>query len=205
MKTAISIWILILLIALPVSAADKPMDVLKEPIERGLEVLRDPAFQDESQKETQRDRMWEIIRSVFDFEEVSKRAVARGWRDFTPEQKREFTLVFSKLLGNTYIGKLQGEYSDETVEFLEEDMVTDRKVVVKTNILRRTTKIPVDYSMLLRNDRWWVYDVHVEGVSLVLNYRSQFRKLLANESPAELIERLKHKVEDQAANSAAAE
>ena len=103
------------------------------------------------------------MRKAFDFTELSGRALAANWKTLNPQQRKEFSEVFSEVLGNTYLDKIQGGYRDEKVEYIGQEMVSDTKAVVKTKIIREKGEIPVDYSMRLKNDNWKVYDVQVEG------------------------------------------
>jgi len=190
--------VFVLLVGMPCFAYSiEPMDALKEPVEQVISLLKEPQYQDETQKDIQRDKIWEVIKKVFDFTEMAKRALARNWQKFTPEEQKEFADLFAELLGNTYIGKIQGGYEDEKVVYLSQQMVTASKAYVKTKILRNSMDIPVAYSMLEQNGSWKVYDVNIEGVGLVKNYRTQFDKILMKDSPAQLIERLKKKIELQ--------
>ncbi len=170
----------------------KPIDELKEPIQNGINILKDPQYHDDSKKELQREKIWEIVKQAFDFIQVSKRALARNWRDFTPQQRKDFTDAFAERLKNTYIDKIQGEFHNEEVVFLDEDILSDKKAKVRTKLIREKIEIPIDYSMLLtKKGKWKVYDVNVEGVSLVQNYRKQFSDILAKDPPDKLIDRLK--------------
>ena len=173
----------------------EPINVIKEPVDKVIGILRDPQFKDDTQKEVQREKIWEIVQGFFDFKEIAKRTLAQNWKIFTPQQRKEFTDVFGEFLGKIYIDKMQGQYHDETVTYLGQEMITDSQAVVKTRILRKTVEIPIHYSMRLNQGDWKIYDMNIEGVSLVKNYRIQFRKTLLKESPAELIERLRKKVE----------
>ena len=175
----------------------KPMDALRGPIESGIALLSDPQYADAAKKDEQRHRMWELVRQAFDFRLIAARALGRNWRLFSPAQKEAFTDAFAALLGNTYISKIQGEFSDERVEFLQEEMVSDNKAVIKTLIVRKNAQIPVDYNMLWRDGQWRIYDVKVEGIGLVLNYRKQFKSYLSKENgtPDSLIETLREKAE----------
>lgn len=169
------------------------MEALKGPVEEVVAILKDPSYQDSAKKGPQRDRIWKIVRQAFDFVEIAKRALAYNWRIFTPAQRQEFTELFTDLLGNTYLDKLQSQYHNEKIVFVKQDQFSLDRAVVHTQILRESVATPVDYSMMLENGQWRVYDVNVEGVSLVQNYRTQFSSILLNETPAQLIERLKKK------------
>jgi len=195
------VWITVFVFAaVSVYAAESagPMVSVQGPIQQGIDLLRDPHYKDPSKREAQRDKIWEIIRQTFDFVEVSMRALAQDWKAFTPPQRKEFTEVFTDLLKNTYIDKIQSEFQNETIQFLGDEKVSDDKAVVKTKVIRNgKIEIPMDYSMRFRDGQWKVYDVAIEGVSLVKNYRTQFKDILAKETPAQLITRLKDKVVQQ--------
>ena len=113
------------------------------------------------------------------------------------DQKAEFSHLFSRLLGGTYLDRIQRGYSNEKVVYLDQDMMTNSKAVVKTKVLRESVEIPVFYSLIKKGEAWSVYDVNIEGVSLVKNYRKQFSEILIKRSPAQLIEMIKKKVNHQ--------
>lgn len=175
------------------ASGKEPLDELRQPIDMVIEILRDPLYRDEAKKKLQREKIWDVIRTHFDFLEISKRSLARNWLVFTPKERKEFTEVFGDFLGEIYIDKLQGEFQDEKVVYVGQEMVSDSKALVKTTVIRKTAEIPMNYSMLKNNDGWKIYDVNIEGVSLVQNYRTQFNQTLSKESPAQLIERLRNK------------
>jgi len=196
----IGLVVLLLLSFGPSVLAAEPADVLKAPMDEALALLRDPQYKvdDPEKKAVQREKFWSLVAPVFDFDELSKRTLARNWKKLNDAQQAEFSQVFSELLGNIYVDRIQGGYSDETIEFSDQILHDSRPLaVVKTFIVSARNRIPVDYSLIQKEDSWRVYDVKVEGVSLVKNYRSQFKEILSKESPAELIERLKQKVAEQ--------
>ncbi len=197
----ICVWISVLIFAaVSAYAAESPGPLVsvQGPIQQGIDLLRDPQYKEPSKREAQRDKIWEIIRQTFDFVELSMRTLAQDWKNFTPQQRKEFTEVFTDLLKNTYIDKIQSEFQNETIQFLTEEKISDEKAVVKTKVIRNgKIEIPMDYSMRLRDGAWKVYDVAIEGVSMVKNYRTQFKDILAKETPAKLITRLKDKVVQQ--------
>ena len=195
-RRLIAIVLLILFFHAAAALADEAMDAVKIPIQKGIDLLGDPAYADASKKAEQREKIWEIIKQAFDFTQISILAVARDWRRFSDAERKEFTQVFSDLLGETYLDRIQGEYSNETVTFLDEESLSDKKAVVRTHIVRANTNIPVDYRVIRTKDGWKVYDVRVEGVSLVKNYRDQFKQILMNDTPAQLIDQLKKKLAD---------
>lgn len=188
-----------MLLVLPVVAFSmEPMAVIKGPIDTVVEILNDPKFKDAGTKSAQRDEIWKIVKPMFDFKEISRRAVAQNWPDFEDGEKAGFTDVFSEFLGNTYIDKIQGEYHNEKVVYLEQNIIKNRFAEVKTQILRENTKLAVDYRLFKNTDgQWKVYDIIVEGVSLVKNYRVQFANILKKEKPSDLIQLLTEKLAQQ--------
>ena len=176
---------------------EQPLDVLKGGVEEALTILRDTQYEGISQKEEQKEKIWQVIRKIFDLKEMAKRTLARNWKRFTPQQRTEFSEVFGEFLGNNYLRKIQGGYKGEKVIYLNQDIISNSKAQVKTKILRETIEIPVNYRMLKRNETWKVYDVVIEGVSLMKNYRRQVNKLLFKESPDQVNERLKKRIEQQ--------
>jgi phospholipid transport system substrate-binding protein len=189
--------IALLLVGTAMAAPPEPLDAIKGPINTVIAILNDPVYKDMSLKSEQRDKIWQSVSSIFDFDEISMRAVARNWKKFSPEERKEFSAVFSKFLGNTYVDKIQGEFHNEEIVYVGQEIIKEGRALAKTLIKRETIEIPVDYRLKLMDGQWRVYDVAVEGISLVKNYRTQFSQLLKKESPAELIKRLEKKLAEQ--------
>lgn len=197
MKKIIVFLVVIFIASVSFSSDLSPINSLKSPIDQGLSLLKDPKYKDASQRRIQREKMWGIIRKAFDFTELGGRALAVNWKKFSPQQRKKFSEVFSEVLGNTYLDRIQTGYKDEKVAYINQEFVSDNKAVVKTIIIRENKEISVDYSMILKENEWKVYDVKIEGVSLVQNYRSQFNEILSKETPDELIKRLNKKLKEQ--------
>ena len=201
MITAAVFWVLFAGAASTISAAAStpakgPMEALKGPIEQVIEILRDPRYKDGAHEEEQLDRLWDIAREIFDFEAIARGTLKRHrWQSFSPEQREEFTEVFTEFLGTNYFNQIQGKYHNEKVVFVEVTMKSDTKALVETKILRETVEIPVDYSMWTRTGSWRIYNVTIEGASLLGNYRNEFERVLQNEPPDHLIALLKQKTE----------
>lgn len=200
--------ILALLLVIAAAGAQEvvagPMEALKGPVNTVLQILQDPKYDPPEQRQAQRDIIWGVTRDIFDFTEMAKRALALNWRVFSPPQRKEFTELFSELTAHSYLEQIKGTYTDLAVEFLGEEMLSDDKAMVKTKVRREEVETPVDYRMLQNGGRWLVYDVNIEGVSLVQNYRTQFREILAKETPEQLIQKLKDKLQEQKAGLAEA-
>lgn len=183
----------------PLSYAESlsPLETLKGPINQIVAILNDPGYKTQGQKSIQRDKIWEVVRPLFDFTEISRRTIGENWTKFSKEEQTRFTNVFSEFLGNTYIDKMQGEYHNEKIVFLSE-LVRGPIALARTKLKRESLEIPIDYRMKQEDGIWKVYDILVEnGVSLVKNYRVQFKSILQKETPAQLIERLEKKLTDQ--------
>ncbi len=181
----------------PLSLAADPLETLRGPIEEVIRLLNEPLYHDAALKQEQRDKIWKTIQTVFNFKEVSKRTLARNWKKFSPKEQNEFVDVFSEFLGNIYVDKIQGEYHNEKIAYLNQKIVKKTRAMVRTNILRASVEIPVDYKMKLFDGEWKIYDVNIEGVSLVKNYRVQFKKILLKNSNQHLIEQIQKKLEKQ--------
>ena len=186
--------ILIIFLTLPLQAyAGKPLNAVQAQVEKILDILRDPGLKSESAAEAKKDRIWEIIGTVFDYDELSRRALGRNWKKLDASQQKEFTDLFSRLLGNIYLGRIIA-YTDEKVVFDKEKMLAEDKAEVQSRIVTASKEIPLNYRLILKGGEWRVYDVAVEGISLVRNYRTQFRDIFKKKSPEDLLEMLRKKV-----------
>ena len=201
MNKALQTIIIFLIIAAPIGAiAAGPMDALKAPIDEVISILKDPQYKnvetDAELKAAQRDKLWNVIHPIFDYDFISKSTLGRyHWeKTFSSDQRKTFTDVFSRFLGNTYLDKIQEGYQNEDVNYVAEELLTPAKAVVKTTISGQKTRIPVNYLMRTQDGQWKIYDVNIEGVSLVQNYRSQFSSYLLNNSADQLIQNLKSKL-----------
>lgn len=165
--------------------------------DRILALLNDPAFKEPATKPAIRQKVEAEVLQLFDFNEFSTRTVGPSWRKFTPEQKEAFKTAFTDLLRNTYIDTLD-EYDGQKVRFTGEVVANNgKRVEVQMEFLTSKQAYPVAFRMLEKNDRWVVYDVLIEGISMIKNYRDQFRDILAKGDPQALIERVQAKAIEQ--------
>jgi phospholipid transport system substrate-binding protein len=177
----------------PVSAfAASPLETIQTQVDRALEVLRDPALKVESAKAAKEKKIWAILDDVFDYSELSKRTLAQNWKRFSSDQQKEFISLFGKLLGTVYMDRITA-YKDEKVVFGKVTQLSDKAAEVQSEVVRSSKPIPIHYRMILENGEWKVYDVVIEGVSLVQNYRTQFREILTKKSPEDLLKTLREK------------
>jgi phospholipid transport system substrate-binding protein len=185
---------LVFLMVFPFSVlAAPPLETIQTSVNKVIEVLRDPSLKTKSAREMKEKKIWAIIDGIFNYTELSKRTLAEHWRTFTPDQQQEFVHLFGKLLGGIYMDRIMS-YTNEKVIFSKATKLSDEIVEVQSEVVTATKSIPIYYQMISKNGEWKVYDVIIEGVSLVKNYRSQFREILANKSPEEMLHILRKKV-----------
>jgi phospholipid transport system substrate-binding protein len=181
--------------ALPSAHAGEPADRLKLQIDRVLKTIDDPELRKEGKARDRRQAVRKIAEEIFDFGETAKRSLGRHWQPRTPAEREEFIGLFADLLERSYISKIE-LFNGEKVLFLG-DQIDGDQATVRTKILtKQGNEIPVEYRMHRKGDRWLVYDVVIEGVSLVANYRTQFNKIIQTSSYPELVKRMKTKQEE---------
>jgi phospholipid transport system substrate-binding protein len=168
-----------------------PTEQLKPAIEELIAILGDESLQGAEYKEERRVKIMQAISSGFDFREMSRRVLGRTWNTIDDEQQDYFVVQMTKLLENVYIGRLE-TYSGETVEFVAE-RIKGKRAQVTTLIEQDSVKFPVHYIMQKEHDRWMVYDINIEGVSLIRNYMEQFRSILRTEKYEGLIKIIEEK------------
>ena len=181
-----------LLVTAPVAAATAK-ETVETQVNKVLKALSEPSFKDQP-KETKIVKIRSIVNEIFDYTELSKRTLGREWTKFNAPQQNEFVKLFSDLLEKTYADRLLS-YSDEKVVFEKESLLREGQAEVTSNVLMADgKKIPLDYRLMQKDGNWRVYDVIIEGISLVKNYRDQFRDILAKDSPEEVLKMLRDKV-----------
>ena len=194
LKRICMLFFMMFMMVPPVMSAQNPVETVKIHIDKVLAVLKDPALAGGPGKQTKIEKISEITEGIFDFTELSKRSLGKAWSQFTPEQQTEFVSLYKKLLKNTYADRIVS-YNNEKILFGKENPLSGATTEVQTTIGTKTGDVPINYRMINKNGQWRVYDVVIEGVSLINNYRTQFRGILANNTPEGLIEILKKKVE----------
>jgi phospholipid transport system substrate-binding protein len=151
------------------------------------------AHQGDAQKTVRREKLRTLINPKFNFAEMSKRSLGPNWNEITPEEQKEFTTVFSELLARTYLSKI------ETVKpgmvKVESEQVEAPRAVVKTTVTSKGDTFPIDYKMSLSNNAWQVYDVVIENIGLVANYRNEFSGVIRKEKFDGLMTKLRKKIE----------
>ena len=181
-------------IMIPLAAvAATPLATVEVQVNKVLDVLRDPSLKGEAKKKLRQDRIREISEKMFDFTELSRRTLAQNWNALNDGQKKEFVDLYKAILEKAYVDKIMS-YTDEKIVFQKESPLSEKTSEVQTMVITKKAEIPINYRVIQKDDGWRVYDVVVEGVSLVNNYRSQFREILINKTPDDLLETLRKKV-----------
>jgi len=146
-----------------------------------------------SGKKIKEQKIEDAADNLFDYVELSKRTLGLNWNKFSMEQGKESIELFETLLRSTYIDSITG-YTNEKVNFAKRVPLTDTTVEVQSAVLTSSDQIPINYRVVKKDNEWRVYDVVIEGVSLISNYRTQSREILANNPPQVLIDTLRKKV-----------
>ena len=170
-----------------------PKETVENGVNKVIKTLGDPAFKAKG-KDEQIATIGKEIDHLFDFKELSKRTLGREWKKMSAEQQKEFVKLFKQLLQGVYADRLLA-YSDQKVVFEKELMLKKGRAEVQSYILTSDgNKIPLFYRLSDKSGSWKTYDIIIEGVSMVKNYRTQFKQILAKDSPEKLIEILREKV-----------
>jgi len=179
-------------LCIAVSWAGEPTGQVKQTTDKILVILSNPSLKGPAHAEERRKVIGQTVDERFDWEEMSRRSLGRHWAERTPEEKKEFIGLFRELLERTYLDKVD-DYSGEAVTY-QGDTIDGNYANVKVKIVTsKGTEIPVEYRVMKKQTNWLVYDITIEGVSFVNNYRSQFNSILSKSPYSELVKRLKDK------------
>jgi phospholipid transport system substrate-binding protein len=190
----LNIILLAVLLILPLQVlAGGAKDTVKGQIDKMLAKMQTPEFKG-LQKDAKLTEISNIINEVFDWQELSQRTLGREWKKFSPDQQKEFVTLFEKLLEGIYADRILA-YTQEKIEFGKETELKKGRVEVESYIITTDNKkVPLFYRMTNKSGQWRVYDVVIEGVSMVKNYRGQFRQILSTKKPEDLLQTLRDKV-----------
>lgn len=169
-----------------------PIEQLKGSIDKIIPILEDPTLKGDAKLKERRAAIRRVANDVFDFTESAKRCLGPHWERRTAEERQEFARLLGDLLERAFASRLE-QYAGERMQYIGES-VDGNLATVKTRIITKSgAELPVDYQVLRRGDRWLVYDVWIEGVSLMNNYRVQFNKIIQTSSYEDLVRKLKAK------------
>jgi len=180
------------------SLAGLATDQVKGTVDQVIKILTDPALKGEKKIRERRAKIRQVVLQRFGFTEMSKRSLGRYWNERTPEERTEFVRLYTDLLERAYIDRIDG-YTGEQVVYLGESIDGDYSEVRSKIVTKRNQEIPIIYRLQLASTNWEVYDVIVEGVSLVNNYRTQFSKIIRTSSYQELVKKMQVKLEGEEA------
>jgi phospholipid transport system substrate-binding protein len=197
-KAVMKLFIMVVFVAFTVFSASKteagePTEQVKQTVDAVIKILNNKELSKPDKLAERRLKIRETVEKRFDFEEMAKRSLALHWKNRTPQQQKEFVALFSDLLEDTYVRKIE-RYEDEKVAYTGEKTDGAYAIVRTKVITSKEAEIPVDYKIFKKGQKWEVYDIVIEGVSLVNNYRTQFNQIIRSSSYEELMTRLKKKV-----------
>jgi phospholipid transport system substrate-binding protein len=173
-------------------AAGNATESVRTSVDAIIGILKDAGLD----KPAKRDKIRVVIAERFDFRAMSQRTLATNWKKASKEEQQQFIELFAELIQNTYIGRVEA-YTNEEVKYPGEK-VTDDRAVVDTLIVTSSKEIPVTYRLYLKGDRWLVYDVNIEGVSLISNYRNSYQEIVKREGFTGLLAKMGDKVKELA-------
>jgi phospholipid transport system substrate-binding protein len=183
-----AIW----LSAIGPATAREPTDLVRQTTDQVLKILDDPNLQGTAKQAERQERLRKVADQAFDWNEMARRALATHWRERTPEQQQEFVRLFRDLVERTYMNRLETATQEkQDIQYVGEQ-VDGSRAVVKTNVVtKRNQQVPIEYRLHKVDGGWKIYDVLVEGISLVNNYRSQFNRIISSSSYNELVQKMK--------------
>ena len=203
-KNILSLMIFLLLMVSEVSGKElDPQETLQGVLNRFEKVFRDPALAGEEKWPTRRSFIINETKVIFDFPEMAKRSLAKEWRNINSDQQDYFTKILGELLTKTYVERLKdytlvGNSTDRII--FGKKLERDKKAVVNTLVILTGKEIPVAYKMVKKDRHWRVYDVIIEGVSLIRNYRSQFAQVVRTDGYKELVGKIEEKISSEVKN-----
>jgi phospholipid transport system substrate-binding protein len=187
------VLILFLAIGFPTNGwAGEPTEKVKQTTDKILKIVMDPALKNPSRDQERKKLIRSAVDERFDWDEMARRSLARYWDQRTDQEKKEFVRLFGELLERTYMNKVEG-YSGEKVQYEGETLESEYAVVKVKIVTRKNVDIPVEYRLHKKGNDWFVYDISIEGVSLVNNYRTQFNSIISQSSYENLVRKLKEK------------
>jgi phospholipid transport system substrate-binding protein len=192
---AIALLLLPLWLRPGAAAGGVPTEQIKATVDRALVVLKDPRFKPVAKTKERRDQLKQILFARFDFTEMARRALGANWRRRTTQEQEEFVRLFTDLLERAYADTIES-YTDEKIIYVGEKLDGSYAEVNSKILTSKGQEFTIDYKTRVAGGEWKVYDVVVENISMVNNFRSQFNRVINNSSYEELVRRLKEKQGD---------
>lgn len=197
MKSAVcaGLFLICLSICLPAQAFASVTDEVKRVVDEVVRIVGDPELKKPQKEQQRRQALRNTISTIFDYQEMAQRSLATHWKQRSPAERKEFVSLFQTLLENSYAGKIES-YKNEQILYLKE-MVDGQHAEVKSKVVvPRGDEYTLDYRLIQKGGKWMIYDVVIEGVSLVSNYRGQFNRIINRQGYAELVKKLRTKSEE---------
>jgi phospholipid transport system substrate-binding protein len=197
MRSAARAWTMLLLGAIWVgagelAAAGEAMDRVRQTSDQVIKILEDPALQGAAKQAERQERLHKVSEQAFDWKEMAQRALARHWRERTPEQQQEFVQLFRDLVEQTYMQRIESAIQEkQDIQYLGEQVDGSRAVVKTSVVTKNNQQVPIDYRLRKTDGGWKIYDVLAENISLVNNYRTQFNSIISSSSYNTLVEKMK--------------
>jgi phospholipid transport system substrate-binding protein len=207
MRGVVRGWTIFLLSAVWLSTiglatGGEPTDLVRQITDQVFKILEDPQFQAPNRQAERQERLHKLADQAFDWQEVARRALAVHWRERTPQEQQEFVGLFKDLVETTYINRLETSAQEKReIQYVGEQLDGPRAVVKTTVVTRRNQQVPIEYRLHTVDGRWLIYDVLIEGISLVNNYRAQFNRIITSSSYNDLIQKMKNRQGDELSGS----
>jgi phospholipid transport system substrate-binding protein len=189
----------VLAMVVPSWGAASPVEEVRKTVDEVVRIVADKELKKPQNEQKRRKSLKSVIGQIFDHAEMAKRSMGQNWKELTPVQQKEFTDLFATLLESSYAGKIES-YNNEKIIYLREIVDGDYAEVKSRIVTARHDEFSLDYRLMREGDRWKVYDIVIEGVSLVSNYRSQFNKIIKAQGYQELVKKMKSRKDDLAAS-----
>ncbi|MCM2356775.1 MAG: ABC transporter substrate-binding protein [Geobacteraceae bacterium] len=193
MIVALLLWSVIA--AAPVMAVASVTDEVKKTVDEVVRIVSDKELKKPQNEQKRRRELKAAIGRNFDYGEMAQRSMGRHWKERSPAERKEFTQLFETLLENSYAGKIES-YNQEKIVYLKETAEGEYAEVKSKVVTARRDEYSLDYRLLNKGGRWMIYDIVIEGVSLVSNYRNQFNKIIIGQGYGELVKKLRTKSEE---------
>jgi phospholipid transport system substrate-binding protein len=192
MQMKMLLMLFVLSLALPVPARASVTDDVKKVVDQVVKIVADKELKKPQNEQKRRRELKQAVGSIFDYGEMAQRSLGRHWKERSPAERKEFVQLYETLLENSYADKIES-YNNEKIVYLKESVEGEYAEVRSKVVTAKRDEYSLDYRLLNKGGKWMIYDVIIEGVSLVNNYRNQFNKIIRNQSYDALVKKLRTK------------
>ena len=180
----------------PASAAQGPMDELQKSVDEVLKILQSEELQGPDKKEERHQRVLNVVENMFDFRKMARSSLGQSWNDLTPDEQDRFVELFTSLVEQRYIGKIDS-YENQKIAY-NKQLVKGDRAMIYTDIIDKDLEIPIIYRLQKQNGKWLIYDLKIENVSLISNYRREFDSIMVKEQFEGLVAKITEQLEKSA-------